>query len=84
MSVKKGKFNSKFRDYFRSIICVVPTGAAVFPQELFIQPEPLIKFKFSNVLRYTFMDRGGHFAAFEEPQLLSEEVWKFTSLVEAA
>nr|WOK42675.1 juvenile hormone epoxide hydrolase 1 [Diaphanosoma celebensis] len=84
MRLYKEAFSSKTLGYhLDDIICVVPTGAAIFPQELFIQPEPLVKFKFSRLISYTFMERGGHFAAFEEPQLLSDDVWKFTSLVEA-
>lgn len=60
----------------------MPTGAAVFPEELFIQPEPLVKFKFTNLITYKFMERGGHFAAYEEPKLLADEVLKFVQQVE--
>ena len=65
-----------------SIPCVVPTGAAVFPEELFIQPEPLVKFKFTNLITYKIMESGGHFAAYEEPKLLADEVWQFVQKVE--
>ncbi|XP_032783666.1 juvenile hormone epoxide hydrolase 1 [Daphnia magna] len=65
-----------------NIACVVPTGAAVFPEELFVQPAPLVKFKFTNLITYNIMDRGGHFAAYEEPQLLADEVLQFVQQVE--
>jgi pimeloyl-ACP methyl ester carboxylesterase len=33
--------------------------------------------RFFNVQRYTELPRGGHFAAFEEPQLLAEDLRAF-------
>ncbi|EFX69015.1 hypothetical protein DAPPUDRAFT_301203 [Daphnia pulex] len=65
-----------------NIACVVPTGASVFPEELFVQPGPLAKFKYTNLISYNIMDRGGHFAAYEEPQLLADEVIEFVQKVE--
>lgn len=65
-----------------SIPCIVPTGAAVFPEELFIQPELLVKSKFPNMITYKIMERGGHFAAYEEPELLAKEVLQFVNQVE--
>jgi hypothetical protein len=72
----------KFDILFTSIACVVPTGASVFPEELFVQPGPLAKFKYTNLISYNIMDRGGHFAAYEEPQLLADEVIEFVQKVE--
>ncbi len=60
----------------------MPTGASVFPEELFVQPGPLAKFKYTNLISYKIMDRGGHFAAYEEPQLLADEVIEFVQKVE--
>lgn len=60
----------------------MPTGAAVFPEELFIQPEPLVKFKFTNLIQYKIMESGGHFAAYEEPEVLAAEVLEFVQKVE--
>lgn len=60
----------------------MPTGAAVFPEELFIQPELLVKSKYPNMITYKIMERGGHFAAYEEPELLAREVLQFVNQVE--
>lgn len=60
----------------------MPTGAAVFPEELFIQPELLVKSKYPNMITYKIMDRGGHFAAYEEPKLLAVEIFQFIDKVE--
>ena len=57
-------------------------GCAMFPNELLYQPESLVKEKYTKLVRFTNMPRGGHFAAFEEPELLSEEIWETVKIVE--
>jgi pimeloyl-ACP methyl ester carboxylesterase len=54
----------------------VPTAAAVFPKEMFRIPEAYAKSRF-NLVRYNRFDRGGHFAALEEPNLLVQDVREF-------
>ncbi|XP_006276419.2 epoxide hydrolase 1 [Alligator mississippiensis] len=60
----------------------VPTGLAVFPQELIYTPCTWAKKKFKNIVAYTYMPRGGHFAAFEEPKLLAEDIKQLVRKVE--
>ena len=50
-----------------------PTAAAVFPKEMFRIPQAYAESRF-NLVRYTRFDRGGHFAALEEPDLLVQDV----------
>jgi len=54
----------------------VPTAAAVFPKEIFRCPEAYARSRF-NLVRYTRFDRGGHFAALEEPDLFVQDVTEF-------
>jgi microsomal epoxide hydrolase len=54
----------------------VPTAAAVFHKEIFRVPRAYAESRF-NVVRYTRFDRGGHFAAMEEPDLLVQDVKEF-------
>jgi len=54
----------------------VPTAAAVFPKEIFRIPRAYAETRF-NLVRYTRFDRGGHFAALEEPDLLVQDVREF-------
>jgi epoxide hydrolase len=54
----------------------VPTGCAVFPRELFRPPRSWAEHSF-NVVHWTEMPRGGHFAAMEEPELLIDDVRAF-------
>jgi len=54
----------------------VPTAAAVFPKEIFRIPKAYAASRF-NLVRYTLFDRGGHFAALEEPDLYINDVREF-------
>src|SRR6266852_3586709 len=53
-----------------------PAGMAMFPQELARPPREWGERSY-NILRWEEMPRGGHFAAWEEPELLAQEVRAF-------
>jgi len=57
--------------------CEVPTGCAVFPEELLEWPPRSYAERIYNITQWTEMPRGGHFAAMEEPDLLIEDIRKF-------
>ncbi|XP_048506947.1 juvenile hormone epoxide hydrolase 1-like isoform X3 [Athalia rosae] len=59
-----------------------PVACAAFPNELMYTPEWLLKNRFRNLIQMNHFSRGGHFAAFEEPQLLADDVWTFVGVVE--
>jgi len=54
----------------------VPTGFAAFPHELAVLPRAWAEKSF-NVQRWTEMEKGGHFAALEEPELLVADIQEF-------
>lgn len=54
----------------------------MFPGDIFTLPEFFVRYKFSNLVSYTDMPRGGHFAAYEEPELLASDIWHFVAEVE--
>ncbi|KAF6073264.1 epoxide hydrolase 1 [Phyllostomus discolor] len=60
----------------------VPTGFAAFPCEILHAPEKWVRVKYPKLISYSYMARGGHFAAFEEPELLAQDLCKFVGLVE--
>ena len=60
----------------------MPTGLADFPHELFRIPAPFAHKRFDDIVQFSEMPRGGHFAAFEEPQLFANDVIKFIEKVE--
>ncbi|MFC6023584.1 epoxide hydrolase family protein [Plantactinospora solaniradicis] len=54
----------------------VPTALAVFPQDNFI-PLRHIADRTNNIVQWTEHDRGGHFAAMEQPRLLVNDIQRF-------
>ena len=54
----------------------VPTGVALFPSDILLPPREWAE-KNLNIMRWTHMPRGGHFAAMEEPELLAEDIRAF-------
>ena len=50
-----------------------PTGMAVFPNDLVFVPRRLAE-QHTNLVHWTVMPRGGHFAAAEEPDLVVEDL----------
>jgi epoxide hydrolase len=53
-----------------------PTGVAVFPEEIAAPVRRLAEMS-NNIVHWTEFDRGGHFAAMEEPDLLVGDVRAF-------
>jgi pimeloyl-ACP methyl ester carboxylesterase len=52
----------------------VPVAVSVFPDELYQAPKSWTEKAYSNLIHYNKLDKGGHFAAWEQPQLFCEEV----------
>mmetsp|Transcript_106187 Transcript_106187/g.342554 ORF Transcript_106187/g.342554 Transcript_106187/m.342554 type:complete len:419 (-) Transcript_106187:80-1336(-) len=52
----------------------IPAGLARFPAEPFNAPKSWVRESFTRVVRDAELPRGGHFAAWEVPELLAEEV----------
>jgi microsomal epoxide hydrolase len=55
----------------------VPTAYIEFPKEILRPPRSVAERMYRNIQRWTTMDRGGHFAALEQPQVLAEDVRAF-------
>jgi pimeloyl-ACP methyl ester carboxylesterase len=52
----------------------IPAAVTAFPKELYQAPRSWTERAYPNLIYYNEVDRGGHFAAWQEPQLFSEEV----------
>ena len=52
----------------------VPTAVSVFPDELYQTPRNWAERAYPNLTHYNKVEKGGHFAAWEQPKLLTEEV----------
>jgi pimeloyl-ACP methyl ester carboxylesterase len=52
----------------------VPVAVTVFPKELYQAPRSWAERAYPNLVYFNEVDRGGHFAAWQEPRLFSDEV----------
>jgi pimeloyl-ACP methyl ester carboxylesterase len=52
----------------------IPVAVSAFPDELYQCPRSWAERAYPKLIHYNKLDKGGHFAAWEQPQLLSEEV----------
>jgi pimeloyl-ACP methyl ester carboxylesterase len=52
----------------------VPAAVSVFPDELYPAPRSWAERAYPKLIHYNKLDKGGHFAAWEQPQLFSEEI----------
>ena len=52
----------------------VPTGCSIFPKEIVPTPRSWAEQRYTNIVYWNELDRGGHFAAFEQPALFVDEV----------
>ena len=52
----------------------VPAAVSVFPEELYEPPRSWTERAYHNLVHYNRLDRGGHFAAWEQPERLVNEV----------
>jgi epoxide hydrolase len=55
----------------------VPTGVAVFPKEIVAPVRKWMEASYTNIGHWTEMPKGGHFAAFEQPELFVRDVREF-------
>jgi microsomal epoxide hydrolase len=54
----------------------VPMGYAEFPKEILSPPRSLAERVYTNIKLWTKMQKGGHFAALEQPDALAKEIGK--------
>ena len=55
----------------------VPTGYVEFPKEILRPPRSVAERVFKDIRRWTVMEKGGHFAALEQPEALAREIREF-------
>jgi pimeloyl-ACP methyl ester carboxylesterase len=52
----------------------IPVAVSVFPDELYQCPRSWAERAYPKLIHYNKLDKGGHFAAWEQPKFLSEEL----------
>lgn len=54
----------------------IPMGASIFPAETYRPPRAWAEAAWANLFYWNEVEKGGHFAAFEEPEIFAREMWK--------
>ena len=52
----------------------IPVAVSAFPDEIDLCPRSWAERAYPKLIHYNKLDKGGHFAAWEQPQLLSQEL----------
>jgi len=52
----------------------IPTGVSAFPDEIYQAPRSWAERAYPKLLHYGKLEKGGHFAAWEQPQVFAEEL----------
>jgi pimeloyl-ACP methyl ester carboxylesterase len=52
----------------------IPVAVSVFPREAYVAPRSWVEQAYPKLIHYNQVEKGGHFAAWEQPQLFAEEV----------
>ena len=52
----------------------IPSGCSMFPKEIFRASERWVQKRYQNLVYWNELDRGGHFAAFERPDVFVAEI----------
>jgi pimeloyl-ACP methyl ester carboxylesterase len=59
----------------------VPTGVSIYPKEIFRPSRRWAEHRYSNIVHWEELSRGGHFAAFEQPNLFVDQLRRFFRIV---
>jgi pimeloyl-ACP methyl ester carboxylesterase len=54
----------------------IPTAVSVFPDELYSAPRSWSERAYPNLIYYNTLEKGGHFGAWEQPELFTQEIRK--------
>ena len=73
--VSSARLYTEFKDgFFQDLSISVPAAVSVFPEEIYQGPRSWSERGYRNLIHFNAVPKGGHFAAWEQPQLLAEEV----------
>jgi pimeloyl-ACP methyl ester carboxylesterase len=73
VSLARIYWENKFA-FFAPKNVAIPVAVSAFPDEVLQTPQSWAALAYPNLTYYNKVDKGGHFAAWEQPQLFAEEV----------
>jgi len=59
----------------KGVNAAIPVAVSVFPDELYPAPRSWAERAYPNLIYYKKHDKGGHFAAWEQPTFLTQDLW---------
>jgi pimeloyl-ACP methyl ester carboxylesterase len=62
------------KGFFNARGVSIPVAVSVFPDEIYQAPRSWTERAYPKLIHYNKLPKGGHFAAWEQPKLFSEEV----------
>jgi pimeloyl-ACP methyl ester carboxylesterase len=62
------------KGYFSAKGVTIPAAVSVFPDELYPAPRSWTERAYPKLIHYNRLEKGGHFAAWEQPRLFAEEM----------
>jgi len=60
--------------FFLPMGVTIPVAVSAFPDELYQAPRSWMERAYPNLIHYSKLDKGGHFAAWEQPEIFTEEL----------
>ena len=73
--VSSARLYTEFKGgFFHDLNIALPAAVSVFPEEIYQTPRSWAERAYSNLVHFNELPRGGHFAAWEQPQLFAEEL----------
>jgi pimeloyl-ACP methyl ester carboxylesterase len=73
--VSSARLYTEFKGgFFHDLSISVPAAVSVFPEEIYQAPRSWIERGYHKLIHYNEVAKGGHFAAWEQPALFSEEL----------
>jgi len=66
---RENKFN-----YFAPKGVTIPVAVSVFPDELYVPPRSWAEKAYPQLIHFSKLDKGGHFPAWEQPELFTQEL----------
>ena len=74
-AVSSGRLYRQYKgSYFDVKNVKIPVAVSFFPDEIYTMPRSWAEQAYPKLIYYNKLDKGGHFAAWEQPQLYSEEI----------
>ena len=68
-------FRSELKSGFiHDLSIAVPAAVSVFPEEVYQAPRSWTERAYHNLIHYNQLPKGGHFAAWEQPELMVSEL----------